>query len=400
MSRGKQVKIQVKRLLFKIIVGILALTCAAALSEPVVKTQFTVDELRQDYDQFWEILENCHPFLVSDKANTARLQQLREENRDLIGSRVQDAAGFYVALGYLCRALGFSGGLTPLYTEWYEGLADAVLPGSPAADLLMNPQTAYTYKQILETKPQGSAEIPVLPGTDYYEDARAVYCRVPNAAPSFSPFAEPKAIDIAQLAAKYPDAEHIIIDMTGNRASFSTRWMQQIVSAFKEPVTWKETVYLRMSDAAAPWYAEDTLLPIDENAPKAIRELPFTYKIEREYKMPLDDDTGLQIEKPLHRWLLTDYLTYAGADQMARFCKRTGWATVVGFDTGGRGAFIEGPILMRLNHTGLLITMRVECGVNADGTLNAGYGTKPDYPSKPNETPLDTCLMMIKNNEF
>lgn len=393
--------IQVKRLLFKIIAGILVLSCTAVLSEPAVKTQFTADELRQDYDQFWEILENCHPFLFSDKAKTARYQQLREENRALIGSRIQDAEGFYITLEYLCRALGFSGGLTPLYTEWYEELTSANLQGNPAVSLLLDdPQTAYTYKQILDTKPDSRTGNSAPPDATYIEDVRAIYYRIPGSSPSFSPFAAPQPFEIAQFAAKYPDAEHIIIDVSGIRASYSAQWMSQTVSAFNDPVTWKDTVYLRMSDAVAPWYAEETLLPIDENDPQTIKKLPFSHKIEREYTMPSADYTGAQIEKPLKRWLLTDYLTYAGADQLARFCESTGWATVVGLDTGGWGAFIEGPILMRLNHTGLLITMRVECGVNADGTLNAGYGTKPDYPSKPNETPLETCLMLIKNNEF
>ena len=45
----------------------------------------------------------------------------------------------------------------------------------------------------------------------------------------------------------------------------------------------------------------------------------------------------------------------------------------------------------------LLARFTVESAVNEDFSPNAVTGTTPDYPCKPGETPLETCLRLIRH---
>jgi hypothetical protein len=61
------------------------------------------------------------------------------------------------------------------------------------------------------------------------------------------------------------------------------------------------------------------------------------------------------------------------------------------------GARVRGPTVVRLNNTGLLAKFTVESAVNEDSSPNAITGTIPDFPCKPGETPLETCLRLIRH---
>ena len=94
------------------------------------------------------------------------------------------------------------------------------------------------------------------------------------------------------------------------------------------------------------------------------------------------------------RWVLTDEYVYSAADGFAGFCKQTGWATLIGRRTRGDGGSAA-PCLIRLPETGLLMRFTVTADANSEGKLNTLYGTIPDIPSKPSETPRDTLLRVI-----
>ena len=54
------------------------------------------------------------------------------------------------------------------------------------------------------------------------------------------------------------------------------------------------------------------------------------------------------------------------------------------------------PITTRLDNTGLLFRFTTETGMHPDGTPSATNGTMPDVLCVPGESPLDTCLQLIK----
>ena len=71
---------------------------------------------------------------------------------------------------------------------------------------------------------------------------------------------------------------------------------------------------------------------------------------------------------------------YSSAEQFVYFCKATGWATVIGRQTGGDGVGFD-PALYRLPDSGLLFRFSIVAGENPDGSMSL-EGTVPDVELK------------------
>ncbi len=102
---------------------------------------------------------------------------------------------------------------------------------------------------------------------------------------------------------------------------------------------------------------------------------------------------GSAEEKNIKKWVLTSERVYSSADKFANFCKRTGWATIIGTRTGGDGLGST-PVLLMLPDSGLLIRFSAEVGENPDGSMNAAVGTLPDVVCKSKDA-FDRCLELI-----
>lgn len=69
----------------------------------------------------------------------------------------------------------------------------------------------------------------------------------------------------------------------------------------------------------------------------------------------------------------------------------TGFATLVGTQTGGHGIGIN-PVYIVLSESGLVVQYSPIYGIKYDGTDSEEFGTTPDIISKNGESPLQTCL--------
>jgi len=138
-------------------------------------------------------------------------------------------------------------------------------------------------------------------------------------------------------------------------------------------------------------------LPQDAPNPSFLEEFGMDYFCE----------SGVRIEgKPqteewmtASRWVLIDEMVYSSADTFARFCKKTGWATLVGRVTKGDGDG-QGPVFVSLSNTGLLIQFSSTTGINLDGSCNTVYGTAPDILAAKGKWPLELCketILKLKN---
>ncbi|WP_167958326.1 S41 family peptidase [Anaerosporobacter faecicola] len=96
-------------------------------------------------------------------------------------------------------------------------------------------------------------------------------------------------------------------------------------------------------------------------------------------------------------WLLTDQYTYGAADQFAYFCKKTGFATVVGETTAGGGLGID-TFLYQIPNSHLFIEYHGDYPINEDGSCNYIQGTTPDYLTS-NENIEEECMKRIENGE-
>lgn len=101
-------------------------------------------------------------------------------------------------------------------------------------------------------------------------------------------------------------------------------------------------------------------------------------------------------EKPLfcgRIWLLTSKNNFSASETFARFCKVTGFATLVGRSTSGSG---DGgsPLFFPLPNSGIMVRFDADYVLNPDGTNQFESGTEPDYSVEGD--PLNECLRIIK----
>ena len=87
---------------------------------------------------------------------------------------------------------------------------------------------------------------------------------------------------------------------------------------------------------------------------------------------------------------------YSASESFAVFCKETGFATLVGSQTGGDGIGALDPIFLQLPNSGLLVQFTMMFGLNADGSSSEEAGTTPDLLSPGTEPPLITALRAIR----
>lgn len=102
------------------------------------------------------------------------------------------------------------------------------------------------------------------------------------------------------------------------------------------------------------------------------------------------------IQSDAKRWVLVSRCVYSASEQFTCFCKQTGWATVVGEQTGGDGLG-ENPILLLLPDSGLLLEFSNTVGENPDGSMDV-EGTAPDI-LLPSYSVYD-LIEMIRNGEI
>lgn len=97
-------------------------------------------------------------------------------------------------------------------------------------------------------------------------------------------------------------------------------------------------------------------------------------------------------------WVLTSPNVYSSSESFAAYCKDTGFATLVGNQTGGDGIGMD-PIYIVLPNSGIICQHSMIYGVTADGANSEEFGTTPDYVSPENETALQTCLKVIQEKK-
>lgn len=389
-----------KRTIGFILILVLLVFNASSIGEEMLKTDFTIEELLADYDQLWGIIDKNYPFLPVLAERGVGLKALRQENRALLGSRVKDLKGFYWLLGdmfYRMENLAHLELVSADIFKTYQSLWDQY--DLPEKALVIDPQTRATYSSLgADDKSDFYAqEVPVQ--MRYYPEVSAIYVRFSTFGTSII---NKDGSVIADYFTQYNDVKHVILDITGNTGGNTDYWQYMIVSAFSERYEWNNLSFLRITTLSAPFYHDTCLQPVSAlpdgfRKPAFVDALGMTHYAACRETYPKEDYTGVQITTPLRRWLLVDEGVFSAADSFAGFCKDTGWATLVGRDTRGDGARVRGPVVVRLNNTGLLARFMVESAVNEDDSSNAVKGTTPDFQSKPNESPLETCLRLIRN---
>jgi hypothetical protein len=365
------------------------------------KTQFTQAELLEDYDQLWADLEINYPFYKLIESYGVNLIKLKNDNRELLTSRITDINGFVYLINDTLRRMKNVAHLSLVSPEsYYDYKAIASLyPFAPRDEMLMDTQTQAIYNHLMSAKENTKTYVKANVIFKYFDDIETAYFYFGSF--DYSLMERDKQI-VEKSLALYGNVKHIIFDITGNGGGANDYWIKNIVSPFGGEYSQDNYVFLKNSPINIKYLFDYEglsinsidRLPVDYSVPVFVGELGFTHFYVRQDAYKFTDT--LKLAGSPKRWVLIDEYVFSAADGFTHFCKATQWATLVGKNTLGDGADGLEPALLALKNTGLLIRFSSTAGVNQDGTLNAVIGTSPDIYSEKNKSPLDTCIRMIK----
>lgn len=174
---------------------------------------------------------------------------------------------------------------------------------------------------------------------------------------------------------KYPEAEHLVFDISLNSGGDDRYWRENLVAPFGEDYLFPLRMYCKdsprnrqiLEDMGGYRRTEEL-----EAAPAWAKELGL--------ELFLQEDSTVEGRPELHsdakRWLLVGPNVYSAAEMFADFCKATGWATVAGTHTAGDGIGFD-PVLTLLPDSGLLFRFSMVAGEAAGGGMSLD-GTEPD----------------------
>lgn len=196
--------------------------------------------------------------------------------------------------------------------------------------------------------------------------------------------------------------DHIIIDITDNFGGGMDYFNDLVVAPLISKILSVSTYMLIKGGENNKHFLQVTS-GIVADIWKPIEDLPMLPKLAADDRKDMDyfSQADYTIE-PLNEqkgfkgkiWLLVSSNNYSSSEYAAMFSKHSGFATLVGEQTGGDGIGVD-PAYFILPNSGLVVQYSPVYGITPDGASSEEFGTTPDIVSEKNESPLDTCLKAI-----
>lgn len=359
---------------------------------PIEANQNTLslDEKLSDFEYLYFIVQENYPLLwVKERQTGVNWLDRKEEFRSYIKNAHTDGE-FYNAIREIVEELGnshthvISPQSMPGYRQMYRG--------TQAWGEVFTDRTdeAYAYwRNVLGISSQlpvtDSADLGEAPNvlTGIIEQDNIAYIRVRSFGAQFIQNDKTKVLEFLTSVKDYP---YLIIDIRGNVGGAERYWQDLLVAPLiAKPIATAFYVSFRSGEYVQSFIKATlgagysilrvgrNLVPKGENFPEEILTEQFSDPIKLPRIVFPQNSVGFDGQV----LLLTDKSVYSSAEGFAAFAKATGWATLVGTQTGGDGIGIS-PIIFSLPNSGLLIRMSQGLGLNPDGTANEEFPTYPD----------------------
>ena len=348
-----------------------------------------------DYERVWETLETDYPYLDYLRSKGVQVDQIRAQYAEQ-ARMAQEVEEFVAVLDKLFYALQntahlgvITAGEFPMYYSAYIHATDAFHEPWRDAVFMAAQSPYYTLPEDLDSLPNSGVGVLPPVKVTYYEDCRTLCLTIDT----FRHEVVERDRDVIwQAIEQYPEAENIVFDISGNSGGDTRSWTEHIVGPFGEDYN----ICPRMFYRASPRNRQliDRLF---DNYPTAQAQSPPPWAEELGLDRYIMDVYRIKGEPKVHsdarRWVLVSGTVYSSAEQFVYFCKATGWATVIGRQTGGDGVGFD-PVLYRLPDSGLLYRFSIVAGENPDGSMSL-EGTTPDVELKVGN--IQFCLEYIRN---
>jgi C-terminal processing protease CtpA/Prc len=199
----------------------------------------------------------------------------------------------------------------------------------------------------------------------------------------------------------------LIIDIRGNGGGDPAYWQDLIVAPLiKKSVEYTQTAvvkknFFKIWGKTVQQYLDTQY--IDTQTPSFINKKNNVHlqEVDEVKNFPGYDDSWITFNIP-HKispegmlpfdgkiYLLVDGGTFSASEDFAQFCKRTGFAEIVGNNTGGGAAAFLSPHYFCLPESKITFRLEVETVLNPDGTMSEELGTEPDIKMEIRPTPTN-----------
>lgn len=381
----------------------------------------TPEEMMEDYEYLWEALRTSYPYLPlaqrmgvdvdqSYEKRKATLENGKVQNDKLFMTLLASVINDFNGLGHLFLVQNYDGYTN--YIQNYESLLDG--PHCRYIyDVLTNPKVREMYEamapeinpdhiqyqpeDIIERNAEYNIEMDIL------EEGQIAYIKIRSFG---GPFIEYNAEPLLSFMKEVSSYVHLIIDVTDNGGGSTAYWQNLLVSPnIDKPIDY--TSYHILADT--PLIREYHGCISGVAAAQPVDQLPSTVNLS------LDDlaFADLFLENPYtiapqngdklfqgKIWLLVNENCYSSTELFAYFCKATGFATLVGANTGGGLGGGVDPFCFSLPNSHYVIRFDSMLGINPDGSNNEEFGTTPDILAPIGAAPLDICLEAIEKGNY
>ena len=381
----------------------------------------TQEQRLEDYDYLVRTLADSYLCMgVRDRDNTGDLStDIFQEYRELIQESDSDEM-FYSAVYSALFRLGTYGHLQIVEPDAYRSCRQAYEDDSPAdrahwREVLTDPGTVQGYEKLqalLDTmgatdssaapddsgEPAANLHTLILPGGD------VGYVKIDRFPAEHEAAYEADRAALWDFYRQAADCTDLIIDLTDNSGGSEVYWQQLLAAPLTDrPLSCTNYALLAESGNNRP-YIQEVFSP-EELHP--IADLPDLPKLERDGIQAATHfvESTLSVEPAAERapfhgriWVLVGPAVYSASESFAVFCQETGFATLVGQQTGGDGIGALDPVFLQLPNSGILVQFTMMFGLNSDGSSSEEAGTTPDILSPAGEPALVTALRAMEGD--
>lgn len=408
-------------LILCLITALFLLGCAADPKEPA--EPLTADEMLEDYDRMWQIIETDWPYLtLAEKGGffqekpidwrrrrEAYRKQLEEpillsEGKYSYNGRVLSESELFVAV---CKdsiaPFSSAGHLFVLDSSWY-------FPDFSAFDY--SDKSRAFYESLPKAEETANIGIDKEKCLSLYYVEEIPVIELSSFSMAYSDDATAEVIkEIDDFCAQNIDSPDFIVDIRGNGGGNSALWQEGL----RRILFSKDGAFKRVSgiaESSVNAYKGNSFTVVDlkgdsqtnisSEIQNSLLEAGLSHAVVGAYDHDMIYNGSLLKEDELppyngNVWLLTDGYVYSSAEMLAIFAKETGAATIVGERTAGDGFSIEGtPKINELPNSGLMFVCGRELPMNSDGSYNSFSGTSSDIEVEKGSGALEKCLELIK----
>lgn len=372
------------------------------------------NDFLEDYDYFWDTLDENYPFYNVANRLGYNIDELRNNYREKV-TESTTLEEFAQLMRDMVDQFGYTGhieffGTGNMYKGYYDLYTfDDMGHMAYLADKLREEQTVATYNYLFpeiakeidyqddsnaSDKPKGDNV-----STEILEEGKVAYVKID----SFSgEYVDEDSEILYPFFKSVQDYPHIIIDIRGNGGGSDWYWNNNLVyPLLSKPLSVEMPLLFNNTPLIREYIDTDNLfelsVPLED-----MGDLPNLDTKDRSIlthacilrSEVLQEDIQSKFSGKL--WLLVDDYVYSSSESFTMMCKATGYATIVGENTGGDGGGID-PMIFSLPNSGLLWKNSIFYSINPDGSSNEEVGTTPDVKIKENEDALEVCLKEISN---